>query len=130
MQEGLKKLDGVLTEYLVKKVPGLPLSVKEFLVNFGPWISLVLGIMLVPAVLAVLRFGFNYWWGVLAVGQVGLQFAAVPGLMKRQLSGWRLAFYGTLVGGIYSLVSFNLIGLIVGTGLGLYFLYQIKSYYK
>jgi hypothetical protein len=146
VEENIAKLDKVLTEYLVKKAPPLPESAKEFLVNFGPWISLVLGLMMLPVVLAALgigavlspiammagvRVGPGYWLGpIVAIGQMGLQFAAIPGLLKRQLSGWKLAFYGTLVGGVYYLVGLNFISLIIGTGLGLYVLYQIKSYYK
>ncbi len=143
---GLEQLDTLLTEYLVKKAPPLPGEIKEFLVKFGPWISLVLGLLLLPVVLAVFglgailspiawgiggRFGANYMLGMLvALVQMGLQFAAISGLMKREMRGWKLLFYATLVGGVYSLVQYNILGLIIGTGLGLYFLYQIKSYYK
>ena len=146
MKDGLAQLDKLLTEYLLKKAPPLPVAAKEFLVNFGPWISLILGIMLLPVILTVFglgvvlspiammagaRFGLGYTLSILvAVLQMGLQFAAIPGLMKKQMAGWRMLFYGTLVGGLYSLVSFNIIGFIIGTGLGLYFVYQIKSYYK
>lgn len=142
----MEDLDKVLIEYLVKKVPPLPESVKEFLVKYGPWIMLVLGILALPAILAAFglgalfggmaitagfRIGLNYQLTMLlALVQVGLEFAAIPGLLKRQLQGWKLAFYGTLLGGVVSLVSFNIIGLLIGTGLGLYILYQIKSYYK
>lgn len=144
--EALNKLDTLLTEYLIKKAPALPVGVKEFFVKFGPWISLVLGILMLPLILAAFglgalftpvammggaRFGAGYMLSMLvAAVQMVLQFAAIPGLLKRQMKGWNIAYYGTLVGGLYSLVSFNIIGFIVGTGLGLYFLYQIKSYYK
>lgn len=143
---GIEQLDALLTEYMVKKAPALPGEVKEFLVKFGPWISLILGIMLLPVVLAAFgvgalfmpvalgiggRFGANYMLGILvALVQMGLQFAAISGLMKREIKGWKLMFYATLVGGVYSLVSYNFFGLIIGMGVGLYFLYQIKSYYK
>jgi hypothetical protein len=146
MENSLVQLDKALNEYLVKKAPGLPVSVKEFVVNFGPWISLVAGLLLLPVVLTVLgigavlspfalmagtRFGVNYWLGMLvATVQMVLQFVAIPGLMKKQMVGWRWAFYGMLVGGVYSLLSFNVVNFILGTGLGLYFLYQVKSYYK
>jgi len=143
---GMDQLDSVLNEYLVKKVPALPAAAKDFIVKFGPWISLVVGIMLLPLILAAfglgalfgpvammggVRFGATYMLSMLvAAGQMVLQFAAIPGLMKRQMGGWKLAFYGALVGAVYSIVSFNIIGLIIGTGLTLYVLYQIKSYYK
>jgi len=146
LTEGLDKLDGVLSEYLVKKAPALPANVKEFLVKFGPWISLILGIMILPVILAVFgvgvvltpvammagaRFGAGYMLGVVVAGvQLVLQFVAIPGLMKRQMQGWKLTYYATLMGGVYSLVSFNVIGFVVGMGFGLYVLYQIKSYYK
>jgi uncharacterized membrane protein YoaK (UPF0700 family) len=142
----VEQLDRVLTEYLVKKAPALPVSVKEFIVNFGPWISLILGLLLLPLILAAfglgalftpvammagVRFGATYMLSILvAVVQMVLQFAAIGGLLKRQTGGWKLAFYGALVGGVYSLVSLQIIGLVIGTGLSLYVLYQIKSYYK
>lgn len=142
----LEKLDKVLTEYLVKKAPPLPTSVKDFIVNFGPWISLVLGIMLLPLVLAAfglgaiftpvammagVRLGAGYMLGILVAAiQMGLQFAAISGLLKKQMQGWKMAFYAALVGGVYSLLTFQILGLIIGTGLSLYVLYQVKSYYK
>jgi hypothetical protein len=142
----MEQLDKVLSEYLVKKAPAMPVGLKEFIVNFGPWISLLLGLMLLPVVLAVfglgaalspiavaagVRLGAGYYLSMLiALVQMGLMFAAIPGLMKKQMGGWKLAFYGVLVSGVYSLINFNLISLIIGLGLGLYVLYQIKSYYK
>ena len=144
--EVLGQLDKTLSEYLLKKAPPLPPQVREFLVKYGPWIMLVLGILALPAILAAfglgtlfggmamtagLRVGLNYQLTMLlALVQIIIQFAAIPGLMKRQLQGWKLVFYGTLLGAVVSLVSFNILGLLIGTGLGLYILYQIKSYYK
>lgn len=146
MQETLKQLDKMLNEYLVKKAPPLPENVKEFIVKYGPWIVLVLGILALPAILAAFglgalfggmafsvgfRVGLNYQLTMLlALVQTVIQFAAIPGLLKRQMAGWNLVFYGTLLGGVVSLLSFNILGLLIGTGLGLYILYQIKSYYK
>jgi hypothetical protein len=143
---GMEQLDTVLTEYLVKKAPGLPKEVKEFVVKFGPWISLAAGIMLLPAILALFgvgvlfspavvmfggRFGLSLVLGILlTLLQMGLQFAAIPGLLKREMRGWKLAYYAVLAGAVYSLVHLSILNLIIGTGIGLYFLYQIKSYYK
>lgn len=39
-------------------------------------------------------------------------------------------FYAVLVTAVYDLVTFSLGGLIIGTGISLYILYQIKSFYK
>jgi len=39
-------------------------------------------------------------------------------------------FYASLLGAVQNAVSFNLGGLVVGTLLSLYILFQIKSYYK
>lgn len=142
----LDQLDVLLEQYLVKKAPSLPEGFKNIVVDFGPWISLVLGVMLLPVVLTVFglgtmfgaagmmfgaRFGAAYMFGaVVTLVQTVLQFLAIPGLMKKQVSGWKYAFYGVLVGMAASLVRFDLGGLIIGGGLGLYVLYQVKSYYK
>jgi hypothetical protein len=144
--EMIDNLDKLLMEYLVKKAPPLPENIKVFIVKFGPWISLVLGIMLLPLILAAfglgallspvammagVRLGATYMLGILvAAVQMGLQFAAIKGLMNRQIGGWKLAFYGALVGGVYSIVTLQIVSFLIGTGLSLYFLYQVKSYYK
>jgi len=144
--EMLTQLDKTLTEYLVKKAPPLPEPVKEFVVKVGPWVSLIMGLLLLPVILAVLgmgmfvpvvpitagfRFGALFILGVILAGiQMVLQFMAISGLLKRKMSGWKLMFYATLTGAVYSIITINILGLLIGTGLGLYVLYQIKSYYK
>ena len=61
---------------------------------------------------------------------MGLQVMAIPGLFKRKIKSWRLLFYISLISALLSLVKFDLGGLIVGTGISWYILFQIKSYYK
>jgi hypothetical protein len=46
------------------------------------------------------------------------------------MSAWKLIYYVALVSAVSSLLRFDLFGLIVGTAISLYFLYQVKSYYK
>src|ERR1700704_5135650 len=89
-----KDLIGFLDFYLVKKAPfQLPDNAKEFIVKWGPWITVVLLILSLPPLLFVLGIGtlllpfggIGYARGfslailVLFV-QIALMIAALPGL--------------------------------------------------
>ena len=145
-KEMMSQLEDTLETYLIDKAPGIPDNIKEFIVKFGPWISLVMlviaafwilialsiGTLFAPfAFLGGLRYGLSYGLGmVFSVVTFGLAIFSLPGLFKRQASSWRLLYYATLISAVSSLISFNLGGLILGTGISLYVLFQIKSYYK
>lgn len=146
-KSSLGKLEDTLETYLVDKAPfQLPDGAKEFIVKFGPWIALVMLVLSLPMILLAVGLGalvapFAVLGGVQAAAGFGLgmifslamlviEAIAIPGLFKRKLSAWRLMYYSTLLGGVQALVSFNLGGLVIGTGLSLYILFQIKSYYK
>jgi len=146
-KEMMGKLDETLETYLVDKAPyQLPTGVKEAIVKYGPWITLILLILALPAILFAFGLGtilapFAFLGGVGAGVNfgVGLVFSAVvlvieaiaiPGLFKRSASAWRLMYYAALLGGVQNLISFNLGGLIIGTLISLYILFQIKNYYK
>jgi len=142
----LADIEKVCEEYLVKKAPALPENAKEIIVKFGPWISVVLLVMAAPALLALLGIGaaltpFSYLAGL--SGGVGytlsmaftavimvVQIIALPGLFKRAKSAWTLMFYVALLEGVHQLVQFNIGGLVIGTVISLYFLFQIKPKYK
>lgn len=140
------QLGKLLEEYLVKKAPALPKGLKEFLVQWGPWIDLVLTIMMLPAILAILgigtlfmpfsflggiTIGFNYIFGLIfTIVTIILNVAALPGLFNRKIGGWNLLYYSALIGVVHNIVVFNLGALIIGSLLTLYVLYQIKEYYK
>lgn len=143
----LTQLDETLELYLVKKAPyTLPDNIKELIVTYSPWVSLVLGIVLLPVVMGLLgmgailspfaylggsRFGSLYMMSmIVSLVELVLYFVAIPSLLKRSMSGWRLVFYSTLLGAVSSLLGYNVLGAIVGTLISLYVLYQIKSYYK
>ena len=144
---GLGQLESVLDEYLVKKAPALPANIKELLVKFAPYLTIIGVVLVVPALLAAFSAGAwlssNYYWAMggttlgwqyyLALGlsavTVVLEALAIPGLFSRKMSGWKLLFYGILVNTVYSLVYFNLMGLLLGTLISLYFLFQVRSYY-
>lgn len=135
-------------EFFVESLPALPNGVKEFLVSFGPWVVLVLAVLAIPSILAVFgwgammapygsmmgaRWGYGYslsWSWLISLVSFGLTVWALPGLFKRQMFAWRLMLYSTIVSAVGMLLSMQLLSLIIGTGLSLYILYQIKSYYK
>lgn len=147
MKVSLGKFEETLNEWFVKKAPfQLPEGVKQFIVSFGPWITLVLLILTLPIVFAAIGLSavfapFAFLGGVRAGTTFGLtmifalvylvlEALALPGLFKRKRSGWNLIFYASILSAVENLVSFNLGGLVIGTVISWYFLFQIRSYYK
>ena len=142
----MNQLMKMLDEYLVKKAPALPKNIKDVLVKFAPWVSIITLVLALPAVLAVLGMGglvsgmmwaTNYGYGggywlatVVLIVSLVLQGLAIPGLFARTKNGWDMSFYATLVGAVHNLVTGSWVSLIVGTLLSWYFLFQIRSYYK
>ena len=143
MEELMKTLD----LYLVKKAPALPSNAKEILVKFAPWLEVVGAVFTLPAIFALLGFnammygtpygyiaarsGFNFSISALfLIAGMVLMLLAIPGLFKRSKMGWNYVFYSTIVNAVYSLITFQIFGLIVGTLISLYLLFQVKSYYK
>lgn len=143
----LGQLEDTLEVYLVDKAPfQLPENIKELIVKFAPWISLIVLVVTLPAILlsfglgtvfapfaflggiqAGVSFGFGMIFGAVILV---IQALAIPGLFKRLRSAWNLLFYASLLGAVQNVLSFNLGGLVIGTLLSLYFLFQVKSYYK
>jgi hypothetical protein len=141
--EAPKDLIGFLDFYLVKKAPfQLPDGAKEWIVQFGPWITVVLLILTLPLLLVALGLGtilmpfggvgYASGFGILTlfvVVEIGLMIAALPGLFNRKMGGWRLLFYSQLISIVYSLLSRNIVsGLIVGL-ISLYILFQVRPLY-
>lgn len=88
---------------------------------------------------AVSHLGVSTWIGILSLAVMGgLYIVAYPKLKSHSKAGWNLLFYGTLFnlfsgivlifddynGGVSSLIKS-----LFGTAVGLYFLFQIRSYY-
>lgn len=143
MQDVLKKLDKFLEDLFVKKAPALPKGGKEWLVKALPWLMLIFGLMALPNLFSVLGFGMAgvpFWMmgkytsrvftGFLfSLTQTALSLLAVSFLFKKAKKGWQLLFWAMLVGIINTLFYFSPGGLLM-MAVSLYFLYQIKSYYK
>lgn len=138
-----KDFMGFLEYYLVTKAPfQLPTGVKEFIVKFGPWITLVLLVLAVPPLLLALGlstafipfatvggvYGFGLATLVLLV-QLVLEVMALPGLFARKMSGWTLLFYSEVVSVAYGVLSGSFISSLIGALIGFYILFQIKALY-
>jgi hypothetical protein len=142
-EQAPKDLIGFLDFYLVRKAPfQLPDGAREFLVKYGPWISIVFMVILVPPLLVVLGIGtlfvpfggvgYAAGWGlgiIVLFIQLALMVMALPGLFARKMSGWTLVFYSQLIGIVHSLLMGSLVGAILGGLIGLYILFQIRPLY-
>jgi hypothetical protein len=142
----LVELEDKLAEFFTKKLPALPDKVREMIVKFGPYITVVMLVLSIPAILALLglgfvatplvfaggaRFGFwNIFSLVVGILMIILEIMAINGLFKRQMKAWKLLFYISLIQAFSALVRFDLGSLVIGTGISWYILFQVRSYYK
>jgi hypothetical protein len=142
----LAQLESQLQLYLGDKAPSIPKEWKELMVKIAPWLTLVMAVLALPAIVAILGLGsfvlplsyvggmragmgFTISW-VFSLVILVLDIMASPGLFKRTRQAWYLLYYASLLGAVQSVISFNLGGLIIGTLLSLYLLFQVKEYYK
>jgi hypothetical protein len=135
---------GFLDLYLVKKAPfQIPDAGKEWIVKFGPWITVVLLILTLPILLFALGMGAVFMpfggvgyasgFGILTlfvIVEIGLMIAALPGLFNRKMAGWRLLFYSQLVSIVYSLLSGSVVGGLLFGLIALYILFQVRPLYQ
>ena len=139
-----KDLIGFLDFYLVKKAPiQIPENAREWIVKFGPWITVVLLILFLPVLLVALGIGAAFMpfggvgyaagFGIMTIVliiELGLMVAALPGLFARKMAGWTLLFYSQLVGIVYNLFTGSIVaGLLMGL-IGLYILFQVRTKYQ
>ncbi len=84
------------------------------------------------------RLSAAVWLAVIVMVVEGvLWIAAYSGTKARKKSGWNLLFYAVLVNALYGLVTLftyyggfmSFLSYALGTVIGLYFLFQIRSYY-
>ena len=140
-----------LEPYFTTKAPfQLPVKAREWIVNYAWIFSLILAILLVPAMIALLTvFGYVgvvagavgvvvgplYWLAAIAlVVQFLFLVVSIPGLKSKSYAkGWKIMLYGEVFGVVYSLLYFtvgNLISGLISLAISLYILFQIKSYFK
>jgi len=87
----------------------------------------------------VAKLGVSFWLSmVMLVVFSLLSLLAFPGLKAKKKTGWNLMFFSSLASVAYGVVSIfydgagfsSFIGTAIGTVIGLYLLFQIRSYYK
>jgi hypothetical protein len=142
----MKELDKMLSD-LFSKLPALPAKAKEVLVKLAPYFAIIGIVLSLPAILALLGLGAlggslmaaTGSWGYAGSGMLAIVFAvvsvvllalSVKGLFARSASGWQYLYYNTLVGAAYSLIRVDIAGFVIGTGISLYILFQVRSYYR
>lgn len=149
-------LIGMLEPYFTKQAPfQLPQTARNLIVQWMPWVNIVIGILLLPAVLVIIGLGsfvgtfaaaagevvgLTYWLSMIVlIATIAMLFITFPGLQARKLSAWKLVFWADILYFVYSVVSglgnpVTLVGNLIGGALslviGLYVLFQIKSSYK
>ena len=149
----LSSLEEVLNTYLVQKAPPLSKAVKDFFVQYGPWILLfflVLGcigfILLIPLLFAVSAvssvigvasqgaiFGIGGTFTLLiylAIGivQLVLEGLSIPGLLNKTKAGWNYLFYAQIIGAILAILNLSLVAVVI-SAIYFYVLFQIREYY-
>jgi hypothetical protein len=140
-----KDVIGFLDYYLVKKAPvQIPDAGRQWIVKWGPWITVVLLALSLPLVLALLGLGFLgpfRWYGYGYAAGFGvaaafllvhfvLMIMALPGLFARTMSGWRLMFYAQVAALIESLLYGAVISALVWALISFYIVFQVRTLYK
>lgn len=145
-----------LEPYFTTQAPfQIPANGREMLVSWLPWINLVGGILCILAFLSLLGLaGFvstisvvagysagTYIWipMLILLAQGVVHLIAFPGLRNNKLSAWKLLFWADVIFFIYNIVSgfvtptgliSGILGAIISVVIGMYLLFQVKSYYK
>lgn len=143
----LNEMEKFFDTYLHQKVAfKIPEQGKEWIVTYSPWIDVVLLVLALPVILAAFGLGlfvmpfaavfapFSSLYGIIhwliALASFILQVAALPGLFHRSLRSWYLVYYAVLLSAVSSLLGRDIFGLIIGTAISLYILFQVREKYK
>ncbi len=132
-----------------KKAPALPQNGRELIAQILPWLAVVAVIFMVPSLLlavglsallapfSIIFASFStspsyfglFVSAVFSILNIILLCLAIPGLFKRTKTAWNYVFVSQLLAVIQNILMFSIIGLIIGCGLGLYILFQIRPLY-
>jgi hypothetical protein len=163
-----QQLETKLNDVFTKSTPQLPANSKKTLVEWSPWVALVVGVLSLWAAYALWGWAHavtgltDYvnslcaayggascntssvdsmtlwvWLGLAVLIIEGvLYLLAFPGLRDRKKAGWDFLYWGALLNLIYAVISLftnyglgNFIGSLIGSILGLWLLFQVRSMY-
>lgn len=145
----LSQLEKIFELYLVKKVPAISNTYKDLLVVFVPWLTIFTIIKDISILFSAfggslkmrfaflidpfspLNFGIGYSF-LLILLTIAIVFYSISlvGLYQRSTKGWKFLYWATLISFISNLFGFNPVGNVLWSLIVLYFLFQIKKYYK
>lgn len=140
----LQQLEDLGDQYLLKRLPALPDQVREVIALIVPWLVILGVIFSVPTFAAFL--GIN-WFGGMGAMSVSYRFVnvvfttltfvavifqaiAIPGLLRRDRSGWQWLFIASLISLVASLFSITPFFSILFVVIGFYLLFQIKPLFR
>ncbi|GAB2796900.1 hypothetical protein GCM10027275_47940 [Rhabdobacter roseus] len=138
-------LEKELEPIFLEKFPAFPEEVKEFIVNYGPFLMLLGAIITAFGLLAALGLGgvalglgaaaygstLQFWLSIALTGvQLVLYFMAFSPLRARKREGWKLLYYALLLGLLSSLIQLSIFGLLIGGLVGFWVLFQIRDKYS
>lgn len=147
MDNSIKELIKTLEKWF-SAFPPLPKNVKEIIVKFFPWISLIIGILgvlssiqtmislasLAPWAAAAGVYNYSFGSGIIMslfwLASSVLMIIAYPGLNTKKAKGWNCIFWSEIISLLGFLVSAQIFQGVISALIGFYFLFQIKSYYK
>ncbi|MCE6991537.1 hypothetical protein [Dyadobacter sp. CY323] len=137
-------LEKELEPIFLEKFPPFSDSVKEFLVQYGPYFILILSVFGLFGLLTAfgiggaamgmgavsIGMGFNFYVGVvLIVITLIMYLMAFTPLRARKRSGWNLLYYASLINVVTQLIQLNIIGALIGALIGFWVLFQIRGKY-
>ncbi|MCX6793365.1 MAG: hypothetical protein NTY12_05110 [Candidatus Falkowbacteria bacterium] len=145
----MEQLEKFFEDLFLKKITyQLPVKAKEVIVQIAPWVTLVILVISLPAILALFgfgsalsgmgmfgRFGAMYYVSMIALFvQLIMMALSISPLLKREIKGWKLVYYSNLISFVYAILSdYNfgdIIWSLLSLAIGMYIIFQVKSYYK
>lgn len=161
----LSRIEEYLEPYF-SMLPQLSKDTRRLLANIWPWLSLFVGVMqllsawwlflwiqkldmytnITQKIIStygdtsyVTSVSIFAWIAIISLLLNGvILFIALPKLLKKRLTGWRLVFLAVLINLIYGLVStfiegrggiVNFLGAVLGSAIATYLLFQIREHY-
>lgn len=128
-----KDIEKKLSDIFEVKAPTLPKSVKEFIVKYGPYLSLLSFLIYIPVLIHLsfaALFSFFNIAVILSLASLIFTVLAIPGLFKKTRKSWLYLFYAALISVLANVLRLDLVALIINGAIQFYFLFQIRSYYK